>query len=210
MEITYFENYDDLSRAANEWCQSKAREHSAKSLFIPAGQTPVGLYSIWEKSKPEYLKGLRLVQIDEVTAGNKKNVFRNFFQSHLPSFMGQIELISEEPHYADLGILGLGLNGHVAFHEPSVDPAFSFGHVELTKTTKTNLGIEGDVEAITYGVGAFMKTKALLLLVAGNDKKAIFERIKQGSEDVPAVWLTSHNKLYVFVDKSSIAGGIRK
>jgi glucosamine-6-phosphate deaminase len=204
MEITYFKNYDDLSQAANDWCQSQARLQGAKSLYIPAGQTPVGLYKIWETTKPSFLSDLKLIQIDEVMSGNKKLIFKDFFLSHLPSFVDRVEFIGEEPNYADIGVLGLGTNGHVAFHEPSVDPAFSFGHVELTEATKANLGIHGDVEAVSYGVGAFMKTKALLLLVAGKNKKAIYEHLKQGREDVPAVWLTSHNMLQVFVDESAI------
>lgn len=204
MEITYFDNYDDLSRSADEWCRDNIQKHQAKTLYVPAGQTPIGLYKIWETSKPSHLKNIQLVQIDDIVGGNKKHLFRQFFKSHLPSFQQQMEFIEDSPHYADLGILGLGTNGHVAFHEPSVDPAFSFGHVELSESTKKNLQVEGVADAVSYGVGAFLRTRALLLLVSGTNKKAIFESIKSGKEDIPAVWLTSHEQLYVYVDKGSV------
>ena len=126
------------------------------------------------------------------------------FEKQLPSFKQQIQFIEETPHYADLGILGLGTNGHVAFHEPSMDPAFSFGYVELSESTKKNLHVEGAVEAVSYGVGAFLRTKALLLLISGSNKRGVFESIKAGRDDIPAVWLTSHEQLHVYVDKSSV------
>ncbi|MGE3973623.1 MAG: 6-phosphogluconolactonase [Bdellovibrionales bacterium] len=204
MEITYFDNYEALSASANEWCREKIQTHKAKSLYVPAGQTPIGLYHLWEETKPNFLKSIQLIQIDEVIQGNKKDLFKSFFEQELPSFKKQIEFIKDKPHYADLGVLGLGTNGHVAFHEPSVDPAFSFGYVDLSESTKKHLGIEGTAEAVSYGVGAFLRTKALLLLISGKNKKLIFDRLIAGEDNIPAVWLTSHERLDVYVDQSSI------
>lgn len=178
------------------WLESRVKRYGAHSLFLPAGETPRPLYARWRASAPTYLRGMRLLQVDDVTTGSGKGVFARFFQEELPGFRVEPPVREES---AELAILGLGTNGHVAFHEPGLPMTFSFGEVDLAQDTSARLKLEPGT-GITYGVGAFVKAKAILLVVRGESKREIFERLKKGDPSLPASGLLSHPDLTVLTD----------
>lgn len=197
MEITSCKDQHDIAEKAYTWCEKQIEELDVNSLYVPAGGTPILLYKLWEQRKPSYLKGLKLLQIDEVITGTQKGMFRKFLEEHLPSYIEQVEWITETPQQADLSLLGLGLNGHVAFHEPSVSADFAHGEVVLEESTKTRLEMNGEQKGLTYGLGHFLKSKAILMMVSGNGKKEIFEKFMTETKTFPATWLKEHPKLDV-------------
>ncbi len=199
--MTYFENPDDMVTRVNQWCSENIEKYKAESLFLPAGKTPEAIYQNWESKHPAWLNGLELLQVDDVYTGTKKDVFHKFFKDHLPSYSGRIKTPAQSGgQNADLAILGLGKNGHVAFHEPGLPESFFYGVIELSYETRTHLQLENDAKGITYGVGAFMQAKAILLIVTGNGKQSVFERFQAGDTHIPAGYLTRHPDLTVLVD----------
>lgn len=198
MELQYFKDYHELSLAAHSWVLEKLERYEAKSIYVPAGGTPKGLYQEWEQSNHSWAKGLQFLQIDDVIRGSQTNIFRTFFKEHLPSFQEQMVFIeANHPKQADLGILGLGLNGHVAFHEPHMQPDFTFGEVQLNETTKKTLNLEGDATGLSYGTGAFLKTKAVLLMISGNGKEETYKRFLEKDMSLPVSHLHEHSELTV-------------
>lgn len=195
MEILRAE--DGGTAATEAWLENRVKRYGAHSLFLPAGETPKPLYARWRKAPPAYLEGMRLLQVDDVTTGSGKGVFARFFQEELPAFE-VVAPVKEEG--ADLAILGLGTNGHVAFHEPGIPLHFRFGEVDLAEDTAARLKLEPGTRGITYGVGAFVKAKAILLVVRGEGKREIFERLKKGDPSLPASGLLSHPDLTVLTD----------
>lgn len=195
MEILRVE--DGGTVATQAWLENRVKRYDAQSLFLPAGETPKPLYASWRKEAPAYLKGMRLLQVDDVTTGSGKGVFARFFRDELPSFT---VVPPEKEESADLAILGLGTNGHVAFHEPGLPSDFSFGEVELADDTAARLKLEPGTVGITYGVGAFVKAKAILLVVRGEGKREAFERMKKGDPLIPASGLLSHPDLTILTD----------
>jgi 6-phosphogluconolactonase/glucosamine-6-phosphate isomerase/deaminase len=95
MDIVSCEGTEGFAKGASDWCARRVAEFDAKSLFVPAGETPLPLYELWEREKPAYLEGLRLVQVDDVLTGAKKGLFRAFLEAKLPSFRAQVDFISE-------------------------------------------------------------------------------------------------------------------
>ena len=70
-------------------------------------------------------------------------MFEHFLRSTLPSFVEQIKWVSQRNFkQADAAILGLGLNGHIAFHEPELPETFSWGEVKLSEQTKKSLEMQ--------------------------------------------------------------------
>jgi len=200
------EETKDLGRAASDWFNEKARYYRAQSAFVPAGRTPVALYEVWRRESPSYLKGMDLVQIDDVLSGTKKGIFKNFLQEHLPEYQTQIKFIEEGAHGADLAVLGLGLNGHVAFHEPGLDESFFSGSVRLSETTCDHLGLERGTWGVTYGAGAFMRSRAILMMVSGKSKTLILERLLQGDSSIPATALVKHSDFTLLCDRDAANG----
>ncbi len=203
-EATICEDAAGLGRAASNWCREKITQYRARSIFIPAGQTPVALYKLWQSENPEYLRGLDLLQIDDVMAGSKKGVFRRFFNEHLPSFQKQISPIEHADRVADLAILGLGLNGHVAFHEPGLAPSFFSGCVPLSETTVKNLQLESGTWGISYGVGAFVQCKAILFMVSGASKRDVLRKFQAADLSLPASSLLRHSDIMLLVDREAL------
>jgi 6-phosphogluconolactonase/glucosamine-6-phosphate isomerase/deaminase len=164
-------------------------------LFIPAGNTPVLLYKNWELEQPEFLKEVTFVQIDEVLNGKKP--FKAFFKKHLPSYYKNIEWIGNNPKKADVALLGLGLNGHVGFHEPGIPDDFKFGEVELSEQTCLSLGENLPLKGLTYGLGTFMQCEAVVLIVRGAKKQDVLNKVVENDKNLPASKLNDHNRFYI-------------
>ena len=142
-----------------------------------------------------YLKGLSLRQIDDLATGPRRGLFREFFARHLPSYASQLvplESGSAAEEGADLAILGLGLNGHVAFHEPGLDPRFFAGCVRLSAETCQNLAAGENAWGISYGIEAFRRTRAILMMAYGPAKHDIVQRLLARDPALPATHLLGH------------------
>ena len=99
-----------------------------------------------------------------------------------------------------MAILGLGQNGHVAFHEPSLNTNFFSGCLKLDLETTKRLGLEPETRVVSYGLNAFLKSKAILLIVRGETKKTIFTQVMQANCKLPAAFLLKHYDVTVVVD----------
>lgn len=108
----------------------------------------------------------------------------------------------------DIQILGLGLNGHIGFNEPSHNLETRTHVIELTpETIRVNSRFFANVDevpkkAITMGIGNIMQARKVLLLVSGEEKKEILVKTLFGTvtADVPASILQLHNDLTVLTD----------
>lgn len=181
-------------RLSNEWLIDRFERYSARSLYLPAGETPKALYADWRLRAPEALHRMDLYQVDDVREGPKAGLFAKFFREELPGFK---VTPPERDVQADLAILGLGTNGHLAFHEPGLPTSFRFGEVMLHKETRERLGLAEGTKAVSFGLGAFLATKAVLLLVRGESKKRAFQAFVKGDASIPATALQEHPDLTV-------------
>lgn len=98
--------------------------------------------------------------------------------------------------YANIMILGLGQNGHIAFNEPGSKINDTVRIVKLQHEAKYKLGF-------TIGIKEILKSKEIMLLVTGKNKKNIFEAFlkEKESASIPATYLKNHKKLKVFIDE---------
>lgn len=203
MELIICEDEEQFVQTISDWCRTQIQKCSAHSIFIPAGKTPESLYRHWELVKPDYLRNIKLLQIDDILTGGSQFLFRKFFENSLPSYQSKIQWIGDGEDVGDLAILGLGLNGHVAFHEPGIDQSLFSGCVLLGKETCSNLGLNSVEWGITYGLSAFKNSKAILLIVKGSAKKKILSRLLAKDPMVPATHLLQHSQVTIIVDKEA-------
>lgn len=151
------------------------------TVQLPAGSTPKSLYHYWESTRPDYLQKVHFQQLDDVLTGPKKDHFKLFFQQHLPSYVNQFIPLANSPITPGIAILGVGLNGHLAFHEPEINFNFNYGCVKLSTSTCKNLGLAEPTWGLSYGVAHFMQCQAVLILAKGENKKAIVQKALQES-----------------------------
>jgi 6-phosphogluconolactonase/glucosamine-6-phosphate isomerase/deaminase len=200
MQIIKCKNQEAGAMLASRWLEDAIAATGAERIFIPAGNTPISLYQLWEATNPEYLQNKVFVQVDDIVTGEQKGRFRDFFAAHLKSYVSQVEWIDEDDTGADIAILGLGTNGHVAFHEPQLEPGFEFGCVKLCDDTCQRLEAEEGSWGITFGIGKFLHCKRILLLVYGESKRDALTAVLQRNPAFPASALMDHPGLTIFSD----------
>lgn len=180
---------EELAARAESWLFAEIERTHAGSMFIPAGRTPLPLYERWERTRPPVLRDLMLCPVDEVVTGPGAGMFSRFLAQALPSYTPAIAPVAAAlEKIPPVALLGLGLNGHVAFHEPHVDPGFSKGSVELETSTCRELGFEPPVQGLSYGVGTFRQCQSVAIIVSNERKRPILRRLLEG-ESMPARWL---------------------
>lgn len=117
-------------------------------------------------------------------------------------------MIREDP--LDLTILGLGRNGHIGFNEPGT--AFdSVTHVvvldESTRKANAPWFLDRPVpeRAITMGLDTILQSRKIVLLAAGEAKRAIIRRLhdEPPSTAIPASVLERHDDVTVIVDREA-------
>ncbi|MBY0096135.1 glucosamine-6-phosphate deaminase [Mesobacillus maritimus] len=127
------------------------------------------------------------------------------------------EQLLEAKGGVDLQLLGIGSNGHIGFNEPGTSFESRTHVVDLASTTiKANARFFPSIEevpkqAITMGIGTIMKSKEILLLVSGEQKKAAVQRLLSGevNEEFPASILNQHPNVTILMDKAAAGQGDR-
>ena len=189
---------ENLIKFIDEWCERTLRPHT--KLFVPAGNTPVLIYRHWERSHPSYLDDVEFLQIDDIVSGPKAGLFKSFFIEHLPSFQKQMRYIENCDVQADAAILGIGLNVHVAFHEPEIAKDFYGGCVKLSPATCKNLGSSNDTWGISYGLSAFSQVKHALMIAFGESKRSVLSEMLSPLCELPSAHLARQPQVTVLTD----------
>lgn len=203
MQVRVGKDENDWIKQAWTWLHDEVQPGSR--VFVPAGGTPEPFYRRWTAEPTSLLRSLRLVQIDEILTGPEQGHFRKFFERELPGFTKQIEWIdladaADGLHGGcDAAILGVGVNGHVAFHEPGLPRHFVSGCVRLSAETLGYLNLSDPTWGVTYGVGAFMRAKKILVMVKGARKQAVMKRALE-KHDLPISWILEHPNVTVVSD----------
>lgn len=188
---------DPEGKEIDAWVFDRQKRYSSESLFLPAGETMRPIFARWRRESPPFLKELKLMQVDDVKEGPKSELFAKFFKEEITAAP---VLAPHKGGSADLAILGLGTNGHIAFHEPGIPLDFAFGEVSLTAESATRIGATPGTRAITYGIGTFLKSKAILLVVRGESKRKILQEILQPGCKLPGAALLAHPDLALITD----------
>ena len=116
----------------------------------------------------------------------------------------------------DLQIMGIGVNGHIGFNEPSSSLNSRTRVKTLTRqTVEDNSRLFSAAEfqpklAITMGIGTIMDARRILLLATGGKKADAVGKMVEGplTAMCPASVLQMHQRVTVILDEAA-AGGLR-
>jgi len=235
MKKIVLNNYDEVSRAAADIYVKQLRNKPASVLGLATGSTPLGLYAelvrLYQTGGIDFSKASSF-NLDEYYPIRKshpqsydyfmrENLFSkvNFAQSRLPDGEADDPLAEcagydadiEAAGGIDLQLLGIGLNGHIGFNEPSVSYPMSTNLVNLTESTlKANsrffdAGVSQPAQALTMGFGAIFQAKSILLIITGANKAPVARKLFDGiiHTDIPASLLLLHPDVTVIMDREA-------
>ena len=201
-------------------------------LGLAAGRTFEPVYTALCQARPD-LSHATLVQLDEYLGfgADHPGSFRAFL---IRTFIGSpssaprallIDGAAPDPdaeihrhavQMRDIGglglqLLGLGLNGHIAFNEPGSDPEQIARVVALASSTRTAAEAAGlypaPTHGLTLGLAEILDARALLLVVLGAHKAEILAQLCASSPSpaLPASFLMTHPDLTIVADAEAAA-----
>ena len=190
----------------------------------------------WYKKGDLDFSQVTSVNLDEYRglSGDNDQSYRNFMNTHLLDHVNidksrtfvpnGLEPDSEKACAAynetirsvggiDLQLLGLGNNGHIGFNEPGAAFEKETHCVDLTESTiQANKRFFEKVEdvptqAYTMGIKNIMQARKVLLIVSGEGKAEILDKVLYGpvTPQVPASILQLHNDLTVVADEAAMS-----
>lgn len=103
-----------------------------------------------------------------------------------------------------LAVLGLGINGHIAFNEPA-DALNPNCHVARLSDSSMNHPMALQIAnagrfGLTLGMANILQAEVIVLIVAGRNKSDVFKAFKSGriSTNLPASLLWLHSRVHCF------------
>lgn len=223
-----------MGQIAARWVAREILRRPTAVFGLPTGSTPIEMYHVLVRMVQEGLISFAQAttfNLDEYVGLNTthQQSYAAFMREH---FWSRVDLSEESTHIPcgtaldlqaecarydeklekaggiDVQILGLGLNGHIGFNEPSHDLQIRTHVVDLTpETIEANARFFKDVylvprQALTMGIGSIMQSGKILLMVSGEQKKEILNKTLFGpvSTEVPASILQLHPQLTVLTD----------
>jgi glucosamine-6-phosphate deaminase len=197
MRVQISKDERDWIDQAWTWLHSEVEE--GQRVFMPAGGTPLALYKRCVAEPTKLLKSLKMMQLDEIISGPLKGNFRQFLEKELTPYVPQIEWINRADSVADIALLGVGINGHVAFHEPFLPKNFASGCVVLSSEIQNYLELKEPTWGLTYGVDTFLRAKKILVLARGEKKKVILQKAIR-DKNLPISWILEHPNVTLLTD----------
>jgi glucosamine-6-phosphate deaminase len=217
--------------AAADWVCAHLLANPRSVLALPTGSTPLGLYSELIKRARDGSADFRaatLFNLDEYCglAPSDPHSYAAFLQQRLIAPLGlasgQVRLLRGDAadlqaecrdydaalarcNGIDLCVLGLGVNGHIAFNEPGSAWDLRTHVVQLSDATRAAHRAQAQIPwnipacGVTMGIRTLLESRHVLLLIAGRDKAAARAAFFAGAADAewPVTSLLAHPDLTV-------------
>lgn len=207
-------------------------------LGLPTGGTPLRLYQEWGRLHREEgltFAGVTAFNLDEYWPAPAGASFADFMAAHLYAHVdlppaqahildgrvaagavaaecARYEALIRQAGGIDLLLLGLGVNGHVAFNEPGSAPDSRTRRVDLAPDTRAlaaaaNPAWAPCAEALTMGIGTILEARRIVVMAFGAAKADAVGRALRGAEsaDCPASFLRRHPRVAWLLDPASAA-----
>lgn len=237
MKIIVFENEKQLDEYVGKYIIEFIKKNHNPVIGFATGSTPLGTYDYfieqYNKRNVDFSKVIAF-NLDEY-AGIDKQHPRSFASTMREYLFSKINILSEniyaldggavnmqeeclryekdiEEHPIDIQILGIGMDGHIAYNEPG--SSFSGGcHVvdlyNESIVSSLDYGFDRieDVprQGVTQGIATIMKAKQLIMMAKGDKKAKLVERMLYGdiTEEFPSSIIQKHDNVLVVLDKAA-------
>ncbi len=232
-------DYADMSRRAAEHVYHFIEATPRAVIALPTGETPRLMYSLLIEALEHHAldcSGLFLVNLDEFVGprrdrpGSYGHALREILLDRGPVSKAAYRLLDgasgnpeeecarheravRERGGIDLAILGIGLNGHIAFNEPGTS-FDSRTHVAVLADTTVrraaslaSSGAPVPSLGLTMGIGTILESRSVLLLASGKDKARVLDAAFHGppTPSNPASALQRHPNTTVIADRPALS-----
>lgn len=241
MKIVVKKDYESMSKAASEIFIEAIKNKPEISLGLATGSTPMEMYKeLIRAHKEEGLdfSRIRTFNLDEYVglSRNHPSSYGYFMDNELFNhvnvdmknvFIPDGKAKDAEKHCKefdemiinsggiDLLLLGIGVDGHIAFNEPADSLSVNAKIVKLAESTiEVNSRFFKSIDevpktAITMGMGSILKSKKIVLLANGVNKSKVIKELVKGdkvSPRLPVSFLLLHPDVTVIVDELAYNG----
>lgn len=109
-----------------------------------------------------------------------------------------------------LTLLGVGVNGHLGFNEPGVNPNYC-AHIinldEITQSVGKKYFDTNEIlsQGITLGIKQLMESQIVIVEANGAKKHEPIQRVING-DMCPVTIINNHPQAYLIVDRAAIKG----
>lgn len=225
----------DASSQAAKIIQETVNTSPSAKLGLCTGRTPTLMYNMLTEmyqSGELDLSRVTTFNLDEYCGlpHNSQQSFRNYMQTtffdHVNIPAGNIHFPGCEKEGADkferkiaevdgidLQVLGIGINGHIAFNEPGSSLDSRTRIADLSESTieenfpdhAQDIDNSPPTKAVTMGTGTILEAKCVLLLATGQNKARAIQRALHGpiTKSCPASALRLHSRVTVLVDREA-------
>ena len=220
MKLFYFESKEKLFNHIVEH-----NDTIGKTLLLPTGTTPIGLYQTMIKRKIDFSNTITF-NLDEYYPSKSYNeasyhyyLWNNLFH-HINIRLENIHLLNGNAADADIecrryntliqnnpidiAFMGIGINGHIAFNEPGCKITDTTRLIELKEITKRTNNVNYD-KALTVGMAEILASKKLVLMAIGETKNDIIYDFIHHTYKMPATYLLNHRNVDLYVDKPAFS-----
>lgn len=237
MKILVFEKEEYFDAYVGEYICQFIRNHFQPVIGFATGSTPLGVYRYFidnyqaQKVSFRQVKAFNLDEYVGLTPSHPRSfasAMKNELFSHidiLPENINALDgskedMIQECQRYEslidanpiDIQILGIGMDGHIAYNEPgspldgachvvdlhqeSIESSLDYGfdHIEDVPT-----------QGVTQGIGTIMKAKQLIMMAKGEKKADLVKRMIYGevTSDFPSSIIQRHPNVIICLDRSA-------
>ena len=242
MLVVITETIEQGHRTAASLLSQSIKKNPTLRLGLAAGNTPIGVYQgLAELHRSTHLdfSGVELFSLDEFLglpssssksydAFFRQHVFRHInadpahihllkgeSQENMVSYCHSYERLIHDRGGIDVQLLGIGINGHLAFNEP-MSSFRSRTRVSLlsaeTRETLSQTFNETEVPewAVTMGLGTIGEARTLLMLAFGKEKAKAIAQAVEGplTAAIPASSIQLHPNAIVILDPEA-AGDLK-
>ncbi|WP_028777959.1 glucosamine-6-phosphate deaminase [Shimazuella kribbensis] len=236
MQLNILENYEQMSQATAQTIIECVMKKPKSLLCLAGGHTPLRTFELLVEAAQNQQVDFRqchFVSLDEWvglgkdTAGScKETLYHTLFDplsireeqicffdgltSDLATESQRIDSFIHQHQQIDLILLGVGMNGHLGFNEPNVNPDLYSHIVDLDPITKqvsskyfdTKLEVK---QGITLGMKHIFEAGNILLIANNVKKSAIVQQTVEGeiTTKIPSTLLQNHPNVHVFLDQAA-------
>ena len=233
--IVIVEDAGELGRVGADLAAKAIAGRQGVSITAATGESPMGLYAALAAHRRSGLLetgAVTVFQLDEyvgLAPGDRRSLLgwmrRSFLEPlgvpdeqvvALPpdgesrQACAAFDLAIEARGGLDVAILGLGRNGHLGFNEPPSGPTAPTREVRLSEASVASNatywpGLDVPDRALTAGMSTILAARRLLLIVTGERKRQILERLLTGlpTPDLPASLLRGLATATILVDQTA-------
>lgn len=133
-------------------------------------------------------------------------------ESDYNTYCSHYEELLDSAGGMDILLLGVGENGHIGFNEPDKALSARTHVVDLTEDTiRVNARFFESVEdvprkAVTMGMGTILKARKIIVLITGENKASVMERLfncQRMDPEFPISFLVGHTDVTVIADEAA-------